>query len=66
MKVLSTILNNWKYAMSPFQQKEHSEITMISWLYLPHSLLFVIPLVALPGGQAVHTAAAVSLAAVVW
>ena len=51
--------------MSPFNQKEHLEIGMISFLYLPHALLFVIPSVALPGGQAVHTAAAVSLAAVV-
>ena len=34
-------------------------------LYLQHALLFVFSLVVLPGGQAVHTGAAVSLAAVV-
>ena len=38
---------------------------IIILLYLPHSLLFVLPLVVLPGGQAVHTATAVSLAAAV-
>ena len=37
----------------------------ISLLYLPHALLFVLPSVVLPDRQAVHTAAAVSLAAVV-
>ena len=43
---------------------EYLEMGMISLLYLPHSLLFVLPLVVLPGGQAVHTGAAASLAAV--
>ena len=52
--------------MSPFQQIEHLGMGMISLLYLPHALLFVLLSVVLPGGQAVHTAAAVSLAAVVW
>ena len=47
------------------QQKEHQEMKMIILLYLQHLLLFVVPLVVLPGGQAVHTGAAVSLAAVV-
>ena len=35
-------------------------------LYLPHALLFVLSSVVLPGGHAVHTGAAVSLAAIVW
>ena len=38
---------------------------MIIILYLPHALLFVVPLVVLPGGQPVHTGAAVSLAAAI-
>ena len=37
---------------------------MIIMLNLQHALLFVLPLVVLPGGQAVHTGAAASLAAV--
>ena len=38
---------------------------MIIMLCLPHALLFLLPSVVLSGGQAVHTGAAVSLAAAV-
>ena len=39
---------------------------MIIMLHLQHALLFMLFVVVLPSGQAVHTAAAVSLAAAVW
>ena len=48
------------------QKLEYQGKGMITLLHLQHTLLFVLSTVVLPGGQAVHTGANVSLPAVVW
>ena len=65
-KLICQALERGHQCQSQCNKKEHLGMGMIILLHLQHSLLFVLVPVVLPGGQVLHTGAAVSLAAAVW